>query len=82
MRSHEAAEAINNEQAGSCVTCALIHGSISAVKAAAVSGGLFWLTWKSSPFFRTSFNASSRTALLVMPVFYTLVLNMELKMHE
>ncbi len=82
MRSHETAEAATQQQTGGCVTCALIHGSVSALKAAVVSGGLFYLTWKSSPFFRNNFNASSRTALAIMPVFYTLWLNMELKMHE
>jgi hypothetical protein len=57
-------------------------GSKSGLMAAAVSGGLYFLAMKHSPFFAKSFNASSRTALFIMPIFYTSWLNMELCMHE
>ncbi|KAG1655526.1 hypothetical protein FOA52_000006 [Chlamydomonas sp. UWO 241] len=64
-----------------CMHCALISGAISAAKAAAVSGSLYFATMRLSPFFKQRFSASARTALTVMPIFYTAWLNIEHSMH-
>eukprot|EP00955_Chlamydomonas_euryale_P114508 366281-Chlamydomonas_euryale.AAC.7 len=65
-----------------CLHSALLHGAVSAAKATAVSGGLYMAAMHFSPFFRYRFNASARTALVVMPIFYTTWLNVELSMHK
>mmetsp|Transcript_7471 Transcript_7471/g.19921 ORF Transcript_7471/g.19921 Transcript_7471/m.19921 type:complete len:90 (+) Transcript_7471:166-435(+) len=65
-----------------CLKEALGQGFISGLKASAVSGALYYLAWKNSHFFRYQFNTSTRTALLVMPIFYTTYLNVELSMHD
>mmetsp|Transcript_2467 Transcript_2467/g.4143 ORF Transcript_2467/g.4143 Transcript_2467/m.4143 type:complete len:106 (-) Transcript_2467:96-413(-) len=65
-----------------CLMEGLQDGFFSGIKASIVSGGLFWATWKYSPFFRNRFSVSARTALLVMPIFYTAQLKLDLSMHK
>lgn len=65
-----------------CLQKAMADGVIAGLKASVVSGGLYLLAWRNSPFFRHTFSASSRTALTVMPIFYTGYLNTEFTMHK
>lgn len=63
-----------------CLSQAVVDGGIAGVKALVIAGALYGLAWRYSPFFRYTFSASSRTALTVMPVFYTSYLNVEYSM--
>ncbi|KAL6754911.1 hypothetical protein V8C86DRAFT_2687890 [Haematococcus lacustris] len=64
-----------------CLNEAMLGGFISGVKASVVAAGAYYLAWKYSALFRTSFTAQARTALIAMPVFYTAYLNVEQHMH-
>lgn len=72
----------NSELGKTCLEESLFSGFKAGVMASVVSGGLYLLAVKHSPFFRNTFSASARTALTIMPVFYTGYLQMELHMHK
>ncbi|KAG2433198.1 hypothetical protein HYH02_012740 [Chlamydomonas schloesseri] len=72
----------NHEHGENCLWDATVAGAVAAAKASVISGGLYYAAMKYSPFFRYSFNASARTALTIMPIFYTGYLKMELSMHK
>mmetsp|Transcript_17043 Transcript_17043/g.42690 ORF Transcript_17043/g.42690 Transcript_17043/m.42690 type:complete len:92 (-) Transcript_17043:443-718(-) len=65
-----------------CLQESLINGFVSGLKASVCTGGLYYLAWNYSPLFRYNFPAQARTALAVMPVFYTAWLNVEHSMHD
>lgn len=71
-----------SKQSDDCVRNSLYSGIWSGLQAGVVSGGLYHLALRYSPYFRDGFNASARTALFIMPVFYTGWLTVELSMHK
>ncbi|GIL83756.1 hypothetical protein Vretimale_10552 [Volvox reticuliferus] len=72
----------NSELGKECLGQATLSGLKAALQASVVSGALYLAAMKYSPFFRNVFSASARTALTVMPIFYTGYLKMELTMHK
>ncbi|GLC40353.1 hypothetical protein PLESTB_001680000 [Pleodorina starrii] len=72
----------NSEHGKDCLGQAGLSGFKAALQASVVSGSLYLAAMKYSPFFRNTFSASARTALTIMPIFYTGYLRMELSMHK
>lgn len=66
----------------SCLHEALVYGLTTSLQSFALSSIIFGGFYRYSAVYRKKFTTSAKTALFVMPIFYTGWLNIELRMKS